>query len=135
MEITNSVINEYLVTLEPQRLQDAKKLIELGQELTGQPPKMWGTIVGFGSLHYRYESGHQGDMPLFSFSSRKKALTIYLSYDLAKYPQLNKLGKFSIGKGCLYVKQLIDINFDVLKNLAEVAIKDTLALPFITINK
>ena len=135
MEITNLAIDEYLRSLEPQRYQDATKLIELGQELTGQPPKMWGTIVGFGSLHYRYESGHQGDMPMFGFSSRKKALTIYMSYDLAKYPQLLKLGKFSIGKSCLYIKNLSDIDYDVLKDLAEVAIKDTLALPFITINK
>lgn len=135
MEITNIDVTDYLRTLEQQRHQDALKLIELGQELTGESPKLWGSIIGFGSLHYHYASGHQGDMPMFGFSSRKKALTIYMSYDLAKYSQLVKLGRFTIGKSCLYVKKLGDIDYDVLKDLAHAAIKDTLALPFISVNK
>jgi hypothetical protein len=83
-------------------------------------PKMWGPgIVGFGSYHYRYASGHEGDAPLAGFSSRKAALSIYVmaGFKDAK-PLLSKLGKHKAAKACLYVKRLADIDMKVLEKLA-----------------
>lgn len=98
---------------------DSRQLITIFRELTGFEPKMWGpSIVGFGSYHYKYESGHEGDAPLTGFSPRKDALSIYLATDFNKKEELlQELGKHKTGAGCLYIKKLEDVKLPVLKKL------------------
>src|SRR5580700_3699501 len=88
---------------EPMRRADAKALVDLMQEATGEKPKMWGpSIIGFGSYHYRYESGREGDMPLVGFSPRKPANVLYgVTGFRDSETLLTKLGKYTTGKGCL----------------------------------
>src|SRR5262249_27825352 len=84
---------------------DAKALVKVMQSATGEKPKMWGSsIIGFGSYHYVYDSGREGDMPLVGFSPRKAATVLYLMLGTGSYEaQLAKLGKHTTGKGCLYI--------------------------------
>src|SRR5713101_9306842 len=85
---------------------DAKVLVKLMQSATGEKPKMWGpSIIGFGSYHYTYDSGREGDMPLVGFSPRKAATVLYIHTGFSGHPALlAKLGKHTTGKGCLYIK-------------------------------
>ncbi len=101
------------------------RILELMKKVTNEEPKMWGSsIVGFGSYHYKYKSGHEGDMCLVGFSPRKQSVTLYLSYDISKYEnKLKKLGKFKTGKGCLYIKNEKDIDIKVLEELIIEAFK------------
>jgi uncharacterized protein YdhG (YjbR/CyaY superfamily) len=94
------------------------------REVSGEKPKMWGpSIIGFGTHHYVYESGREGDVPLIGFSPRKPALVIYGAIGFAGADAvLAKLGKHSTGKGCLYVKSLADVDRKVLKSLLQKAI-------------
>jgi len=104
-----------------QKRADSFELIELMQAATGEPPVMWGpSIVGFGSYHYKYKTGREGDMPIVGFSPRKAALSIY-GIDEVYDPTetIKKLGKYTTGKSCLYVKRLADIDRAVLKELVE----------------
>ena len=96
------------------RRADAKTLVKLMQKAAGEKPKMWGpSIIGFGSHHYVYDSGREGDMPVVAFSPRKAAMVLYgLSSSLALLP---KLGKHTRGKGCVYIKKLADVDQKVLK--------------------
>ena len=101
------------------RRADAKALVKLMQSAVGERPKMWGpSIIGFGSYHYRYDSGREGDMPLVGFSPRKAATVLYnLTGPSDSKALLTKLGKHTTGKGCLYVKQLADVDQQVLEAL------------------
>ena len=101
------------------RRADARAVCELMQRVTGEPPIMWGpSIVGFGSYHYRYESGREGDAPLAGFSPRAKELVVYLDCDVAADDALlASLGPHKIGKSCLYLKRLADVDQDVLREL------------------
>jgi hypothetical protein len=103
---------------------DAKALIKLLARITGEKPKMWGTsIIGFGTHHYRYDSGREGDICKLGFSPRKGQTVLYLSCDLARHAKiLVRLGKHKTGKGCLYVKRLSDIDTDVLEELCRAAL-------------
>jgi hypothetical protein len=104
------------------RRSDARELCELMRSVTREQPVMWGpTIVGFGSYHYRYESGRTGDAPLAGFSPRKANLVLYLVGGFAdRYPGLlDKLGPHKTGKACLYLKRLGDVDLDVLRQLVE----------------
>ncbi|HEX5163428.1 MAG TPA: DUF1801 domain-containing protein [Steroidobacteraceae bacterium] len=107
-----------------QQLADSRELIRLFREVTGQPPKMWGPgIVGFGSYHYVYESGREGDAPLLGFAPRKPELVIYLmAQDLHDKGLWAKLGKHRAGACCLYIKKLEDIDLGVLKRLAKASV-------------
>jgi hypothetical protein len=98
---------------------DAKTLVRLLQTATGEKPKMWGpSIIGFGSCHYKYESGREGDMPLIGFSPRKAATVLYGATAASDAESLlAKLGKHSTGKGCLYIKKLADVDQKVLEDL------------------
>ena len=98
---------------------DCRILAELMAEITGAEGVMWGSsIVGFGSYHYRYASGREGDFFEAGFSPRKRALTIYVMAGFAEYEDLlSKLGKCSTGKSCLYVKRLADIDLDALREM------------------
>ena len=105
------------------RRADAKKLIKLMQSATGEKPKMWGpSIVGFGTHHYKYESGREGDMPIACFSPRKSELVLYsmMNFDGAD-TLLSKLGKHKTGKGCVYIRKLEDVNQSVLSTLLKKA--------------
>jgi hypothetical protein len=98
---------------------DAKALVKLMQSASGEKPKMWGpSIIGFGSIHYKYESGREGDMPVIAFSPRKAASVLYgaIGFDGAD-KLLAKLGKHTTGKGCLYIKNLSDLDQKVLGTL------------------
>ena len=101
------------------RRSDAKTLIKLMQSATGEKPKMWGpSIIGFGSCHYVYESGREGDMPVVGFSPRKAATVLYGISGLDDSDALQaKLGKHTTGRGCLYIKRLKDIDLKVLEML------------------
>jgi hypothetical protein len=101
------------------RRADAKALVKLMQGATGENPKMWGpSIIGFGSYHYRYESGREGDMPLVGFSPRKAAAVIYGVMGFSGAEELlAKLGQHTTGKGCLYIKRLADVDPKVLQAL------------------
>lgn len=101
------------------RKQDSLKLLTLLSEWSGFEATMWGpSIIGFGSYHYQYASGHHGDSPILAFSPRKAALTLYVHSDTEKSRALlADLGKFKISKACLYINKLADINLDVLKAL------------------
>lgn len=98
---------------------DAFKLIQIIQEITGLEPKMWGPgIIGFGSYHYKYASGHEGDAPLVGFSPRKSAISLYIYVSPENKDELlSKLGKHKASKGCIYIKKLADIDIEVLKNM------------------
>ena len=103
-----------------QRREDCVVLITMLTRVTGHEPKMWGPgIIGFGSYHYRYASGHEGDAPLAGFSSRKAEISIYVMASFEKSESLlAQLGKHKVSKACLYVKRLSDIDLKVLEKLA-----------------
>src|SRR6478672_1150492 len=103
------------------RRADAKALVKLMQKAAGEKPKMWGpSIIGFGSYHYTYDSGREGDMPVVAFSPRKAATVLYgLSDSEALLP---KLGKHTRGKGCVYIKKLTDVDQKVLETMAAKAV-------------
>lgn len=114
IEFLNGVDNE-------ERKNDCFKLLELFEQWTNEPPKMWGqSIIGFGSYHYKYDSGREGDWFLTGFSPRKQYLTIYITAGFEKYDEvMSELGKYKTGSSCLYVKRLSDIDIDKLKTLVE----------------
>lgn len=100
------------------RARDAKLLLELMREVTGEEPKLQGTIVGFGQYHYRYESGREGDAPAAAFAPRKQASVVYLSDGIGSHEaDLARLGPHTAGVGCIYLKDLDDIDFDVLTSI------------------
>ena len=107
--------------------RDSQTLIELMQAVVGEEPKMWGpSIVGFGSYHYVYESGREGDTPLAGFSPRQGSLSLYITCCIEQYGELlERLGPHKTGKGCLYVKRLSDIHLPTLKKLVQTAVKQS----------
>jgi len=97
---------------------DALVLLHIMKEVTGEEPVMWGdNIVGFGTYHYKYDSGREGDWFMMGFSPRKQNLAIYLIYGIEKLKGLEMLGKYKAGKACLYIKRLRDVDENVLKSL------------------
>jgi hypothetical protein len=116
-------INSYVEN--DQKKNDSLQLIDLLSEWSGFQPKMWGpTIIGFGSYHYKYESGHEGDMPLIGFSPRKAAFSLYVFSPTEENKKLlENFGKYKIGKGCIYIKKLSDINISVLEEMCRATIK------------
>ncbi|MDE0061535.1 MAG: DUF1801 domain-containing protein, partial [Gammaproteobacteria bacterium] len=99
-------VDAYLDSVEnPNRREDARRIIVLMREITGEPPRMWGSsIVGFGSYHYTYASGREGDWPVVGFAPRKRNLVLYIMPGFARYESLlARLGKHRTGKSCLYV--------------------------------
>ncbi|WP_343632950.1 DUF1801 domain-containing protein [Fluviicola sp.] len=108
-----------------QKRKDSRELIQLMEEVSGFKAKMWGpSIIGFGTYHYKYASGHEGDAPLLGFSPRKAAISLYVSTgEQGQEALINDLGKFTMGKACIYIKKLADINPESLVKL----MKDTMA--------
>ena len=125
---TDSSVTAFIDTVENQtKRDDSHKLIEIFKSLTGWEPKMWGpSIIGFGTYHYKYASGQEGDAPLAGFSPRKDALVLYFDCEYEKRDELmEKLGKYKSSKSCVYVKKLDDIDISVLKEMIVNSIKRT----------
>jgi hypothetical protein len=102
------------------RRRDAETLTALLQEITGREPVVWGSIIGFGSVHYRYPTGTEGDSGVLGFAPRKAATTIYLFDGVdAHADELAKLGPHTTGVGCLYIKDLEQVDVDVLRGILE----------------
>lgn len=133
MEITDTNIKGYISDLEEPRKSDILYLIDLFQDLSNKQAKLWGSIVGFGNLHYKYKTGREGNMPLIGLANRKVAITLYLSYSISEYPELARLGKYKVSKSCLYIKKLSDINLDVLKEIIIKAVNEELDYDTITV--
>ena len=115
---------EFIMSIEhDKRREDSLKLLDIFSEVTGEEPKMWGgSIVGYGTYHYKYSSGQEGDWMRTGFSPRKQALTIYLLNGFSAYEELMRnLGKYKTSKACLYVNKLEDIDIGVLKKLIKVS--------------
>ncbi len=102
-----------------QKKADSFRLLELMQEWSGFEPRMWGpTIIGFGRYHYKYASGHEGDAPILGFSPRKAEFSLYIFTSTDENKKLlDELGKFKMGKACIYIKKLSDINLSTLHKL------------------
>lgn len=123
---TEQRVDEFVNAVEDDRKRtDSFTLIELMREVSGHEPKMWGpSIIGFGKYHYRYDSGHEGDAPLLGFSPRKAAISLYVFTGLEQHrPLVNKLGKFTMGKACIYVKRLSDIDVGSLTRLMKTTLQ------------
>jgi hypothetical protein len=119
---TGASVGAFLNGIEDaKKRKDAKAVHKMMREITGKRPKMWGPdIIGYGSYHYRYASGREGEWFLTGFSPRKQALTLYImSGFYGEEPLLKKLGKYKTGKACLYLKKLEDVDEGVLRKLIE----------------
>ena len=119
----NDFINAFVDN--EQKKQDSFRLIELMREWSGFEPKMWGpTIIGFGQYHYKYASGHEGDAPLIGFSPRKAEFSLYITAPGTDNEKLlDELGKYKMGKACIYFKKLSDLDLDVLEKLSKASIR------------
>ncbi len=122
---TDASVADYFAAIEdPVRRADCIALDKLMSQVSKKPPKMWGAaIVGYGSLHYKYESGREGDICQIGFSARKGDISLYLS---SQYPEkeqlLAQLGKHKMGKGCLYIRKLADVDLKVLEQMIKCSV-------------
>jgi hypothetical protein len=120
-------VEEFIAGVDPAKQADSRKLIEMMRAVSGKEPVLWGTMVGFGQYHYRYDSGHEGDAFRIGFAPRKAEFSLYLLTAYAGSEQereaelLGRLGKHRAGKSCLYVKRLSDVDETVLRELVEAA--------------
>ena len=124
---TKASVKAFLDSVEDrQKRADCRKVAAMMRRATGKRAKMWGpSIVGFGTYHYKYESGREGDFMLTGFSPRKQALTVYVMPGFSGYDALMKdLGKYKTGKSCLYIKRLADVDEGVLERLITESVKD-----------
>jgi hypothetical protein len=115
-------VDDYIDAVDDERKRDdSRVLVKIMSKIAGAKPKMWGpSIIGFGTYHYKYDSGHEGDAPVAGFSPRKAALTVYIMRGFAKDDDLiAKLGKHKATKGCLYIKKLDDVDVKVLEELVK----------------
>lgn len=118
-------VDRFLAAVPDERRRaDARTVLALMREVTGEEPRMWGpSIVGFGSYHYRYATGHEGDSCLTGFSPRKTALTLYVMPGFERFEEiLGRLGKFKAGKGCLYLSKLADVDLAALRELVAASV-------------
>ena len=125
VETSGSVADFVKRIPDEQRQKDAKAIIKIMKDQSGFEPKMWGpAIIGFGSYHYKYDSGREGDAPYVGFSPRKAEFAIYLTSEFDKREELLKeFGKHKSAKGCVYFKKLEDINVDIFKKMITNSIK------------
>lgn len=119
-KVNDASVVDFLKTIEDERKQEESfQLLDFFSKITGEEPKMWGaSIIGFGSYHYKYASGQEGDWMKLGFSPRKQKFSIYImsGFDPLE-EQLSALGKYKTGKGCLYVNKLADIDMNILESL------------------
>lgn len=126
-KVNDASVNDFLNAVEDEaRRADSLTLLKMFKEVTSEEPKMWGAaIVGFGQYRYKYASGQEGDWMLTGFSPRKAAITLYLTTGFEMNQDLlAKLGKHKLGKGCLYIKRLADIDDTVLRQLISLCYKE-----------
>jgi hypothetical protein len=119
-KVSEASVEEFLGTVaDEQKRRDCFEIVKIMQQVTRKKPKMWGpAIIGFGSYHYKYESGREGDMPQIAFSPRKQNITFYIGVgEDSNSPLLKKLGKYTTGKVCLYIRKLADVDRNVLREL------------------
>ncbi len=119
---TGASVTEFLKSIDnPQMRTDAKKVASIMRRVTGKRAKMWGSsIVGYGTYHYKYDSGREGDFMVTGYSPRKQALTVYIIPGFSKFgPLMKKLGKYKTGKSCLYIRRLSDVDENVLEQLID----------------
>lgn len=124
-QFTDEDVSDFIDQLDnEQKKQDSIELIKLMEEATGEKAKMFGpTIIGFGQYHYKYPTGHEGDAPLLGFSPRKAAISLYVFTGCEEHKHLlENFGKYKMGKACIYVKKLSDVNIDVMKNMMKESI-------------
>ena len=117
---TDEAVEAFLVTIKPaQKQADCFEILAIMTEITGLKPKMWGkSLVGFGDYHYKYASGREGDSFRVGFSPRTQALTVYIMPGYTDFDdELSRIGKYKMGKSCLYIKKLSDIDIDVLREI------------------
>jgi hypothetical protein len=123
---TDESVEKFLNAIsDAEKRQDCFTIAKIMQEITGSKPKMWGaSIVGFGTYHYKYASGREGDWMLTGFAPRKQDLTLYVMEGFEKHGDLRKqLGKHRVGRSCLYIKRLSDIHLPTLKKLIQASVK------------
>lgn len=115
---TDASVDEFLASVEPAvRREDARALLEMMQKASGVEPVMWGSsIVGFGSFHYRYASGHEGDMPVIAFSPRKVSMSVYGVFYPGYESKIEKIGPYKTGKWCLYLRRFSSLDLDQLQS-------------------
>lgn len=125
VETNNSVVDFITSVSDEKKQADCFSIIEIMKQVSGLEPKMWGpAIVGFGSYHYKYESGREGDAPLVGFSPRKEAISLYLALSLEERAELLKdFGKHKTAKSCIYINRLEDINIPVFEKMIAYSIK------------
>ena len=123
---TGASVDEFMAGVEnKRRREDGLVLLEIMRDVSGLEPEMWGpSIIGFGSYHYRYESGREGDMPLIGFSPRKQSLSLYIMSGFDEYEELlGRLGKHRTGASCLYINKLADVDVGVLRELVSQSVE------------
>jgi len=123
---TKASVEKFLNAIpDEKRREDCFKILEMMKKITKVEPKMWGpSIVGFGNYHYKYASGHEGDMCITGFSPKKQNLTLYIMPGFERYNELmKKLGKYKTSVSCLYIKKLEDVDLKVLKELVTSSFK------------
>lgn len=119
---TNASVTEFVNAIDDrEKRADARKVAAMMRKATGKRAQMWGPgIVGYGTYHYKYDSGREGDFMLAGFSPRKQALTVYIMAGFTRFETLmKKLGKYKTGKSCLYIKRLSDVDENVLRQLID----------------
>jgi len=122
---TKLTISEYLKSLSAEDQKKAKELIKVFRKSTNMKPVIWGNMVGFGSYHYKYDSGREGDMFATGFAMRKSGPTIYIMPGYEDYTKiLKKIGPHKLGKSCLYLKNLDDVDYNALEKLIKTGLKD-----------
>ncbi len=123
---TKASVTEFINSIEDrQKRADARKVAAMMRKATGKRAKMWGpSIVGYGTYHYQYASGREGDFMIAGFSPRRQALTVYILAGFGRFDALMaKLGKYKTGKSCLYIKRLSDVDEKILEKLIDGSVK------------
>lgn len=123
---TDASVEEYLASIPDERKrEDSRAIVAMMREVTGEEPAMWGdSIVGFGTYHYRYATGREGDWPLTGLAARKQAITVYIASGFDRYEELlARLGKHTTGVSCLYIKRLSDVDPATLRELVRLSVE------------
>lgn len=124
-KVNNASVADFINDVDEKRRDDVKKIHQMMEKVVGEKGKMWGkSIIGYGSYHYKYASGREGDWMLTGLSPRKQNITVYIMPGFDRYDDLmQKLGKYKTGKSCLYINTLDDVNFDVLTELVKESVE------------
>lgn len=126
---TDKSVDDYVNSLDESQQRDSRTLIAMMQKVSGHPPVMWGTMIGFDKYHYKSKSGIEADWPRLAFAPRKGKLSLYVTYDTENYTdELEKVGKHATGKGCIYLKNLDHVDLAALEALVAKAHKDNQVL-------